>query len=77
MKEIMFAAFRASAMVEVMGMEDDPAAKAVGAFVKTHPDFHAELDALLTQPETDAEVKEMVRAECESVLAKIKAYVGE
>jgi hypothetical protein len=64
-------------MVEVMGMEDDPAAKAVGAFAEAHPDFVAEMEARVMQPETEAEIKEMVRADCEAVLAKIKAYVGE
>ncbi|CAJ2750212.1 hypothetical protein [Burkholderia pseudomallei] len=77
MKDIILKAFVASALVDLLDMEDDPSAEAVGAFIQAHPEVEKEIMNGLEAPGMEETFKEFTRDAARTVLAALKEHVGE
>lgn len=77
MKDIILKAFVASALVDLLDMADDPAAEEVQAFIKAHPEVEKEIMDGLEAPGMEETFKEYARDAARTVLAALKAHVGE
>ncbi|MCA8314704.1 hypothetical protein LGN43_10465 [Burkholderia multivorans] len=77
MKDIILKAFVASALVDLMGMADDPAAQDVQAFMKAHPEVEEAIMEGLEAPDMEGAFREYARDAARTVLAALKEHVGE
>ncbi|WDD93867.1 hypothetical protein Bsp3421_003968 [Burkholderia sp. FERM BP-3421] len=77
LKDIILKAFVASAMVDLLGMEDDPASQDVQAFMTTHPKVEKEITAALEAPGMEETFKEYARDAARTALVALKEHVGE
>lgn len=77
MKDIILKAFVASALVDLLDMEDGPSAEAVGAFIQAHPEVEKEIMNGLEAPGMEETFKEFTRDAARTVLAALKEHVGE
>ncbi|CAI8961298.1 MULTISPECIES: hypothetical protein [Burkholderia] len=77
MKDIILKAFVASALVDLLDMEDDQTAKDVQAFIAAHPELEKAIMEGLDAPGMEEVCKEYARDAARTVLAALKEHVGE
>jgi hypothetical protein len=77
LKDIILKAFVASALVDLLDMEDDQTAKDVQAFIAAHPEVEKAIMEGLDAPGMEEACKEYARDAARTVLAALKEHVGE
>ncbi|QIX17346.1 hypothetical protein FOB32_17275 [Burkholderia multivorans] len=77
MKDIILKAFVTSALVDLLGMADDPTAQDVKAFMKAHPEVEEAIVEGLEAPDLEGAFREYARDAARNLLVALKEHVGE